>query len=64
MINKMILNTQLVSGLIERIQENNLSITIETGDKVDEEMIHVIAEYDDEELFGKLLDETINEIFN
>lgn len=59
----MMLNTQLVSGLIERIQENNLPITIETGDKVDEEMIHVIAEYD-EELFGKLLDETINEIFN
>lgn len=64
MTNKMMLNTQLVSGLIERIQENNLPITIETGDKVDEEMIHVIAEYDDEELFGKLLNETINEIFN
>lgn len=64
MINKMILNTQLASGLLERIQENDLPITIETGDKVGKEMINVIAEYDDEELFGKLLDDTINEIFN
>lgn len=64
MINKMMLNTQLASGLLERIHEQSLPITLETGDKVDEEMVDVIAEYDDEELFGRLLDNTINEIFN
>lgn len=64
MICKMILNNKVASALIERIHEDNLPVTIETADKFGDEMINIIAEYDDEEMFGTLLDSTINEVFN
>ncbi len=57
---KMQMNTKLASIIIDRIHEENLPITISTGEKLDDEMIDVLVESDEEGLFSQLLNETIN----
>lgn len=57
---KMQMNTKLASIIIDLIHEENLPITISTGEKLDDEMIDVLVESDEEGLFSTLLNETIN----
>ena len=64
MTTKMQLNTKVASTIVERIYEDNIPITITTGEKTGDNMVNVLVECDDEDLFGKLLDETINNLYN
>lgn len=61
MINKMLLYPKFASVLLERINEEDLPITLEVGDK-EMGMIPVLAEYDDNDLFENLLKEIANDI--
>lgn len=60
MINKMLLYPKFISALLERIDEEDLPITLEIGNK-EMGMIHVLAEYDDNKLFDNLLKEIGND---
>lgn len=57
---KMQINIKTASIVIDRIHEDDLPITIHTGEKVDVDRINVLVECDNEELFDDLLDEVNN----
>lgn len=59
---KIQMNTKLASLLIDRIYEDDLPITIQTGEKLDNEMVDVLVECEDEEQFTKLFNETANSL--
>lgn len=61
MINKILLYPKFASALLERINEEDLPIILDVGDK-EMGMIPILAEYDDNDLFENLLKEIANDI--